>query len=50
MRKKRFSMQIDEATDCGGTGHLRAYVRYVEDTRMNEDYFPQTIKERPRTK
>jgi hypothetical protein len=29
-------MHIDEATDCDGTGHLIAYVRYVVDTAIND--------------
>jgi hypothetical protein len=35
--KKLFSVQIDKATDYSGTGHLIAYVRYVEDRTVNED-------------
>jgi hypothetical protein len=37
LRNKRFSVQIEEATDCSGIAHLIAYVRYVEDTTINED-------------
>jgi hypothetical protein len=40
MRKKSFSIQIDEATDCSGIAHLIAYIRYIEDTAINEDIFP----------
>jgi hypothetical protein len=36
LRNKGFSINIDEATDCSGTGHLIAYMGYVEDT-INED-------------
>jgi hypothetical protein len=37
LRNKRFAIQIDEATDCSGIWHLIAYVRYGEDTTINED-------------
>jgi hypothetical protein len=47
MRHKAFSIQIDEATDCSGIGHLIAYVRYAEDTTINEDMlFCKPIKRR----
>jgi hypothetical protein len=29
VRNKRFSMHIDEATDCSSIGHLIGYVWYV---------------------
>ncbi|PNF14736.1 hypothetical protein B7P43_G08930, partial [Cryptotermes secundus] len=35
LRNKRFSIRINEATDCS-IGHLVAYVRYVENTTINE--------------
>jgi hypothetical protein len=37
MRNKRFSIQIDEAIDCSGTGHLIDYMRYAEGITINED-------------
>jgi hypothetical protein len=40
MKKKRFSIQIDEATDCSGIAHLIDYMRYVENTAINEGIFP----------
>jgi hypothetical protein len=43
-------MQIDEATDCSGTSHLTAYVRYVEDTTMNEAFIPQINKKKTKNK
>jgi hypothetical protein len=36
-RNNRFAIQIDEATDCSGVGHLIAYVQYVENKTLNED-------------
>jgi hypothetical protein len=39
LRKQRFSIEIDEATNFSGTGNLIAYVRCVEDTTINEDLF-----------
>jgi hypothetical protein len=39
LRNKCFLIQIDEVTDCSGTGHLIAYVRYVEDTTINKGMF-----------
>jgi hypothetical protein len=43
----RFTIQIDEATDCGGVAHLTAYVRYVENKTLNEDMlFCKPIKSR----
>jgi hypothetical protein len=50
LRNRRFSMQIDEATDCSGIVHLLAYVRYVEDTTINEDMLScKPIKRRSTT-
>jgi predicted nucleotidyltransferase len=37
MRNKIYSIYIDEATERSDTGHLIAYLRYVEDTTINED-------------
>jgi hypothetical protein len=51
LRNKRFSIQIDEVTDCSGIGHLIAYVQYVEDTIINEDtLFCKPIKRRATAK
>jgi hypothetical protein len=47
LRNKRFPIQIDEATGCSGIGRLIAYVRYVEETSINEDMlFCKPIKRR----
>jgi hypothetical protein len=46
-RNKCFSIQTYEVTDGSGTGHLIAYVRYVEDTTINEEmHFCKHIKKR----
>jgi hypothetical protein len=37
MKDEAFSIQIGEATDSIGIGHLIAYVRHAEDTTINED-------------
>jgi hypothetical protein len=51
MRNKRFSIQIDKATDCSDTGHLIAYMQYVEDITINEDMlFCKPIKRRSTAK
>jgi hypothetical protein len=51
LRSKRFSIQVDEAADCYGIGHLTAYVRYVEGATVNEDrFFCKFIKTRASTK
>jgi hypothetical protein len=42
-RKKRLSIHTDEATDCSGIGHLIAYVRYVEDTKLKQKCFSATL-------
>jgi hypothetical protein len=39
LRNKRFSIKVDEATDCSGNGHMTAYVRYVEGAAIKEDTF-----------
>jgi hypothetical protein len=47
LRTKIFSIQIDEATDCNGTGHLIAYMQYVKVTTINEDMlFCKRIKKK----
>jgi hypothetical protein len=51
MRNRSFSVQIDEATDCSGIGHMIAYLLHVEDTTINEDMlFCKSIKRRPTIK
>jgi hypothetical protein len=46
LRHKTSSLRIDEATDCNGIGHLIDYVRYVEDTTINEDMpYANVLKE-----
>jgi hypothetical protein len=35
--KQIFLVDNDKATGYNGPGHLIAYMRYVEDTTMNED-------------
>lgn len=37
VRDEVLSIQIDEVTDCSGTGQLIAYVRHAEDTTIIED-------------
>jgi hypothetical protein len=44
LRNKRISIQIDEETACSGAGHLIAYVRFVEDTTINEDMLFYKVK------
>jgi hypothetical protein len=51
LRSKRFSIPVDEATDCSGIGHLADYVRYVEGATINEDtFFCKSIKRRATAK
>jgi hypothetical protein len=51
MRNRSFSIQTDEATDYIGFRHLTAYLRYVENTTINEDIlFYNSIKRRPTIK
>jgi hypothetical protein len=51
VRNKCFSIQIDEATDCSGIGHLIACMPYVESTTINEDVlFCKHVKKRAAAK
>jgi hypothetical protein len=51
VRNERFSIHIDEATDCCDIGNLIDYVRFVEDTTIIEDtFFYKPIKRSVRAK
>ena len=34
----KFSMQLDESTDCAQCSHLLVYVRYLHENRIKEEF------------